>query len=94
MLVGCSGAINSQKVNRLEQAIEARDTIDQLIREKLVELQRGGKSLAAVLEKGYEYRLEKARSFPTPVSGQEQPKDQDQDQDCQRKRVKIDASSC
>lgn len=93
LLVGRSGAINKQQANRLEQAIEARENIDQLIREKLAELQKKGKTLAAVLEKGYEYRLEKARSLSTQASEQEQPKDQDQDQARRGKRVKVDLSS-
>lgn len=41
-----------------------------MIQEKLVELKREGMSLAAILDSGYEYRLQKAKSLVTPVSDQ------------------------
>lgn len=42
-----------------------------MIEEKLVGFQREIGSLVAVLDRGYEYRLNKAKSLVTPVSQQE-----------------------
>lgn len=66
-----SGDLNKQQVDRLERAIEARDNIERMIQEKLVDLQREGRSLVAVLDSGYEYRLQKAKSLVAPVLEQE-----------------------
>lgn len=69
-LILSSGEINKEKVHRLERAIEARDSIERMIQEKLVELKREGMSLVAILDSGYEYRLQKAKSLVTPISEQ------------------------
>lgn len=69
-LILSSDDINKKQVDRLEQAVEARDNIERMIREKLVDLQREGRSLVAVLDSGYQYRLEKAKSLVSPVSEQ------------------------
>ncbi|KAJ4422775.1 hypothetical protein N0V82_002554 [Gnomoniopsis sp. IMI 355080] len=61
---------HKQQVDQLEQAIEARATIERMIQERLIDLQREGRSLVAVLDSGYEYRLQKAKALVTPVSEQ------------------------
>lgn len=75
------------------QAVEARDSVDQLVREKLAELQKAGIRLAEELGAGYAHRLNKARSLPTPVSEQKK-RNQDQDPGRQIKKVKFDDASC
>lgn len=57
----CSGAISKQQVDRLVQAVEARDVIDRRIREKLAELQNEGANLAALLDRAYEHRIQKTQ---------------------------------
>ncbi|KAJ4397079.1 hypothetical protein N0V93_001303 [Gnomoniopsis smithogilvyi] len=83
------GDINKQQVDRLAQALEARDSIDRMIQEKLVNLQREANFLVALLDSGYEYRIQKARSLVTPVSEQEL----DQGEGRPVKKVKIGTSS-
>lgn len=90
-LEGQSAGVNTRQVDRLIQAVEARDRIDQLIREKLTELQEAGKNLAELLDVGYGHRLDKARSLPTPASEKKHP--QGQDFDRQAKRVQLSSSS-
>ncbi|KAF3762604.1 hypothetical protein M406DRAFT_352840 [Cryphonectria parasitica EP155] len=60
--------IKQQQVDRLTAAVETRDGIDQHISEKLADLQLEGRNIAAMLEKAYQHRLEKAQSLATPVS--------------------------
>lgn len=84
-----STEISVQQLERLVQAVASRDEIDQMIEEKLVEVQREGRNLAAVLDSGYEYRLEKAKSLVTPVLAQEPT----QDEGRPMKKVKIGISS-
>lgn len=83
--------VNARQVDRLIQAVEARDRIEQLIREKLTELQEAGKNLAELLDVGYGHRLDKARSLPTPTLEKKHP--QGQNLDRQAKRVKLYTSS-
>lgn len=72
--------------------MQARDAIDQRIKEKLAELQDEGRNLATLLESTYEYRLKKAR---VTLSGMEQVQTQGQAQAqaLPAKKVKIDTSS-
>lgn len=59
-----------------------------MIQDKLAEFKREGMSLAAVLDSGYEYRLQKAKSLATPVSEQKLA----QSEGRPAKRVKITTS--
>lgn len=69
------------KLDRLREALAARDGIEQQIKEHLRELQLETKRLVAVLDRGYQYRLEKAsKSLVTPESEQ-------------KTRAKVNASS-
>lgn len=84
-----SDDIHKQQVDRLEQAVEARDSIARMIQERLTNLQREGRNLVAILDRGYEYRLQKAESLITPVSEQKLA----QGQDRPMKKVKTGPSS-
>lgn len=57
----CSGAISKQKLDRLIQAIEARDVIDRRIREKLAELKNEATHLVDLLDQTYEHRIQKTQ---------------------------------
>lgn len=57
-----SAEINQQQLDQLKTAVEKRNNIEQLIRDKLAEVQRDGLNLAAMLDLAYEYRLDKAKS--------------------------------
>lgn len=83
---GRSGDINQQQVDRLKQAVQTRDNIDQLISEKLAEIQSKAEILCARLDKGYQYRVDKAQAIL-----KEQPECQGAAR--QAKRVKTDTTS-
>lgn len=76
-------------MDRLVQAVETRDSIDRMIKEKLVDLQREGRSLVAILDSGYGYRMEKAKSLVMPASE----KKSAQGKGRQVKKVKMGTSS-
>lgn len=83
-------------VDRLQEAVATRDSIEQAIREKLGEIQAEFKSVAAVLDSGYGYRVDKANKslvskslLVTPDSEQKT----GQEQSSQVKKAKISASS-
>lgn len=57
-----STEINQQQLDQLKTAVEKRNNIEQLIRDKLAEVQQDGQNLAAMLDLAYEYRLGKAKS--------------------------------
>ncbi|CAN8099193.1 unnamed protein product [Discula destructiva] len=61
-------AVRKAKVDRLQQAVAARGRIEQLIKEKLRELQVEFQRISAVLESCYEYRLDKASKSLANVS--------------------------
>lgn len=60
MLV-CSVTINKQQVDRLIEALEARDAIERSVQDKVAELQNEGADLAALLDRAYEHRIQKTQ---------------------------------